>query len=198
MDTGTVKFFDGREGKRFGFLVVDSTNEELFFHFNDWTWIAAGKREPEFNSDFRILGHPNAKPVEPKKGDRIAFQRTPTPRESKACPWMYESMYQRVAEQIRKRPPEPMYRLMYRSSVIGKPLSGPSVIWEGTDLSHYSLPTHFNPVYDRGGMFSNDDINVKKYWEVSMDNGKTWMSCDTPAEYKAMFDSRGKYLKRRW
>mgnify|MGYP001613302669 CR=1 FL=1 len=37
-ETGTVKWFDAREGKRFGFIKLES-GEELFFHFNDGQYI---------------------------------------------------------------------------------------------------------------------------------------------------------------
>ena len=197
MEFGTVKFFDARPEKRFGFIVVDGSSEEIFFYYNDWNWIVAGKKKPEFNADYKIPSRPTAKPKEPQKGDRIAFQRMTGSRGAKAAPWMHEGMYQLIAEKIRNRPPDPIYRLMYQSSVIGEPLSEPRVTWQGTDLTDSRLPVEFNPVHDRG-FFGNDDINVKKYWEVSRDGGKTWSSCDTPSDYKALFDSRGAYLRRRW
>lgn len=44
MEYGTVKFFDEREGKKFGFVrVLDSDNmetgEELFFHYGDRSFV---------------------------------------------------------------------------------------------------------------------------------------------------------------
>jgi hypothetical protein len=197
MEFGTVKFFDARPEKRFGFMVVDGRSEEIFFHYNDWNWIVAGKQKPEFDPSFRIAAGPNARPKEPQKGDRIAFHRTLSNHGYKASPWMHESMYQQVTEQIGRRTPEPMYRLMYQPIFFGKPMGNPSVLWSGTDLSDCRLPTHFNPVHQRI-CFGNSDIYGKKFWEVSGDNGKTWASCDIPTEYKKLFDIRGVYLKRRW
>lgn len=47
MERGTVKWFDGRDGKRYGFILLPS-GEEIFFHFNDGELIQEGDTEPKF------------------------------------------------------------------------------------------------------------------------------------------------------
>ena len=87
METGTVKFFDSRDNKRFGFIAVDDGGE-IFFHFNDGENIEASGDEPRFCG-----GKLNR---EPKKGDVIVFGRKFGYKGHKAAPWGFEQDYRRA------------------------------------------------------------------------------------------------------
>lgn len=89
MEIGTVKFFDSRDNKRFGFIAVDGGGE-IFFHFNDGENIEAGGDEPRFCG-----GKLNR---EPKKGDVIVFECNSGYKGQgpKAAPWGFERDHRRV------------------------------------------------------------------------------------------------------
>lgn len=87
MEIGTVKFFDSRDNKRFGFIAVDGGGE-IFFHFNDGENIEASGDEPRFCG-----GKLNR---EPKKGDVVVFERKSGYKGAKAAPWGFERNHRRA------------------------------------------------------------------------------------------------------
>ena len=90
MEIGTVKFFDSRDNKRFGFIDVNGGGE-IFFHFNDGENIEAGGDEPRFCG-----GKLNK---EPKKGDVVIFERKSGYKGPKAAPWGFEQDHRRAESQ---------------------------------------------------------------------------------------------------
>ncbi|NQV12234.1 cold shock domain-containing protein [Candidatus Uhrbacteria bacterium] len=75
MKYGHVKFFDSRDNKRFGFLLIDGGEGEVFFHLNDYV-----------APDNSMRG---AKSM-PKQGDRLVFKKTDGSQgRSKASPWCF-------------------------------------------------------------------------------------------------------------
>ncbi|NMB70094.1 cold shock domain-containing protein [candidate division WWE3 bacterium] len=183
MYTGTVKFFDSRPEKRFGFIVPDRLGPEIFFHLNDGQKVKAGRIQPEFDA--------NSTPERvPLKGDRVVFNIGTGSKGPKAIPWGYESEYQTALAIISDRPKPAMYRILqwFRTVSDGQKTE-PTVLWTGMDLNERGLDRHYNPIYDRPG--GNGDIDWGKYWEVSTDGGKTWTSCGCPSEYMEQFDRRG-------
>ena len=92
METGTVKFFDSRDSKRFGFIRKES-GEEVFFHFNDGQCIVPGNFEPRFEEG-RVER-------EPRKGDVIVFNQQPARKGNKACPWGYANDYEQAKRDCR-------------------------------------------------------------------------------------------------
>lgn len=97
METGTVKFFDNRDNKRFGFLSLDN-GEEIFFHYNDGAAVKRGLGRVVFDERSGLSR-------DPRKGDRIAFERDRGRRGVKACPWTFADDYQRVNAESAKREP---------------------------------------------------------------------------------------------
>lgn len=118
LERGKVKFFDSRDEKRFGFLLLPS-GEEVFFHFNDGGPVEAGPTQPLFRTQLR--------PREPRKGDTLVFLRSSNRKGPKAAPWGFVDEYEQAEKEIDARP---VYRLMkqeggYRGK--GKTV----VVWEG-------------------------------------------------------------------
>ena len=82
VEIGTVKFFDEREGKKFGFLSVPGKTD-VFFHFNDRKKASIQGGEVSFASA-------NGQAfLYPQKGAEIAFERTPARQGDKASPWTW-------------------------------------------------------------------------------------------------------------
>lgn len=96
IETGIVKFFDGRDNKRFGFIVLES-GEEIFFHYNDGMIAAAGESclvwyTPNRNSRTAL--------DYPKSGERLYFQRAKGSKGPKASPWTSEKYYKEALEDL--------------------------------------------------------------------------------------------------
>lgn len=92
METGTVKFFDSRDNKRFGFIRKDN-GEEVFFHFNDGQCIVPGNFEPGFEEG-RVTR-------EPRKGDVVVFNEKSARKGNKASPWSYADDYEQAKKECR-------------------------------------------------------------------------------------------------
>jgi hypothetical protein len=108
LEFGTVKFFDTRDNKRFGFVYVldeegNKTGEELFFHYGDGQFTAIDGGNIVFysagaqSSRPSMLGMamPQVRLNYPEKGDRIAFTRgSGKGGKDKASPWTFASSYE--------------------------------------------------------------------------------------------------------
>ncbi len=132
MESGRVKWFNTQ--KRFGFIVPDDDAEEqLWFHFNDGQIINAvkGKRGPQFIG--AVLNNKHLR--DPREGDKVVFERLyDSMGRPKACPWGYDTHYQRALGIIAKWPPPTTYRVLETINAIGQDPGKPKVLWEGTDL----------------------------------------------------------------
>jgi cold shock CspA family protein len=89
MQHGTVKMFDGRGHKMFGFIVPDHGNREVFFHYNNGMAVAPrkeGKDEPRLvEGNLRM----------PLKGDHVVFEAEDAPKGPKAKAWAFGSDWER-------------------------------------------------------------------------------------------------------
>ena len=183
MKAGIVKFFDSRPEKRFGFVIEDKTNNEIFFHLNDGQKIYAGKVEPEFDPNRRL-------DRTPQKGDRLVFNTAMGSKGIKACPWGFEDEFNTALVVISDCPQPTVYRIISGFRIVGTgDETEPVVDWVGTDLNERGLERHYHPLYDRPG--GNGDIEWQKTWEKSTNGGKTWTTCGCPKEYMDQFDGRG-------
>lgn len=192
METGTVKFFDVREGKRFGFVVVETglwKGKEVFFHGNDVQFIKAGKEEPEFTgSATNTYKGKTYRQRDPKPGDMIVFHVTQGYRGDKASPWAHKSNYDWAIEVIAKRPAPTTYtyRVLEVMNSIGKQPGEPKVLWEGSDLDdllrRYPVPSgRQSPSADPLLPYSSDSDNifeVHRWFERKTEAG--WERCSDP------------------
>lgn len=132
LEHGTVKSFDDRDGKKFGFLEVldedgEKTGEEIIFHINDGQFVdIVGGDEikfvgPVFKNGLHMLP--------PRIGDKIAFEiSTGEDGRDKACPWTHAVGYD---NRVRKLT-EPYYRVTRVTMLgYGGPGDRSKVIWEG-------------------------------------------------------------------
>jgi len=96
IETGIVKFFDSRDNKRYGFIVLDS-GEEIFFHYNDGRIPGANIcgldwYMPNIDSE-TVLDYPKA-------GDRLFFERSKAKKGPKASPWTSQEYYKETSEKM--------------------------------------------------------------------------------------------------
>lgn len=172
METGTVKFFDSRKEKRFGFITVDGGGE-IFFHFNDGETIEAAQ-----TSLILTGGKLNR---EPQKGDRIHFERTRGGKGFKACPWIFSEDYSRALKELESRPAPATYRVLQQTTVYGNPPDKPKVLWEGSDMSKLCerYPRYQDRRYDDlNPTFSCSDFEHAIRFERKTETG--WERCSDP------------------
>lgn len=114
METGIVKFFDEREGKKFGFLTVldesgNPTQEEIFFHYNDGYQLQNwGASEPEWPYEYGFTAHDAPKldgtmhvRKMPRQDDKVVFERAEGNQgRDKAKPWDYAQHYDELVKEI--------------------------------------------------------------------------------------------------
>lgn len=131
METGSVRFFDSRPEKRFGFVLLE-TEEEIFFHFNDGQFVIPGEKEPKFSgSATQVIQGKACRLRDPRKDDKVVFVRAPGSKGDKASPWGYETHYERALEIIAKRSKPLRYRVVrVFDSPPGTP-GEPQVEWGG-------------------------------------------------------------------
>lgn len=138
LEHGVVKFYDDRDGKKFGFLtILDKddrvTTEDIFFHLNDQQFIdyTKGKDDVEFvGKVFPGNGLELWHLGTPKVGDRIVFSReSGSGGKPKASPWARAEMYdKRIA--LFGQPYYQVTEVMHRDG--GDPVG--HVIWSGQGL----------------------------------------------------------------
>lgn len=183
-EVGTVKFFDARETKRFGFLRLES-GEEIFFHFNDGQFIVAGGSYPEFSGKATIVRDGKTKRLrDPKVDDKLVFRRSMGSKGDKAAPWGYLTQWEATEQLIAKRP---VYRVLEVMNSIGKEPGEPKVLWQGSDLSElmrrFPLPRHGqSPSADPLLPYYSDSDNifeVRRWWEKQHPDG-SWERCEDP------------------
>lgn len=95
MENGTIKFFDSRNNKRYGFIAVDGGGE-IFFHYNDGQNFD-GQNFGVTHGDQVVKFVGGRLGAEPKKGDRVMFDIVPGSKgRQKASPWGFENEYERA------------------------------------------------------------------------------------------------------
>lgn len=87
MKTGIVKFFDSREGKKYGFVTTEIGGKKVnvFFHFDAGSRIVSGNDSPWF-----VGGRVK---VEPKRGDEITFNCKSGDKGIKVKQWCFTKDY---------------------------------------------------------------------------------------------------------
>ena len=188
MEIGTVKWFDTREGKKFGF-VTDEDGKEIFFHFNDGRLIRVNvtKRRPEFSDEPTFKTKEGIRRLrDPKPGDQIVFTRTQGYKGDKASPWCFKSIYDKAIEQVAKLPEPTVYRVLETMNDVGEKSAEPKVLWEGSDLeallARYPVPSgRQSPSADPLLPYWSDPDNIfeTRHW-FERKVGESWEQCPDP------------------
>ena len=101
-EKGIVKFFNGAENKRFGFIVPEGKQpgeDDVFFHYNGFRKFEANGNEVVFSNTG--YNHPAAFP---KKGDVVLYKSRQSPKGLVAEPWGYKHDYERMKSEMRDKP----------------------------------------------------------------------------------------------
>jgi|GEM_PF-5936592 cold shock CspA family protein len=99
-EAGTVKWFDNRDNKRFGFITPDEPGPEIFFHYNGFRWFEAR----DGNVEFTELTPDARQPRFPKQFDRVVFTRGRGSKGPIAQPWGYQRYHEKLVEQLESGP----------------------------------------------------------------------------------------------
>lgn len=140
LEYGVVKFFDDRDGKKFGFLKVldedsQETGEEVFFHFNDGQFVEiVGGDDIEFVG--RVFAENGMHMWHPRVGEKLAFDRvTGKDGREKASPWTYAEAYDNRVHKLTA----PYYRVTKVTKLgYGGPGDTSDVVWEGQGADELS------------------------------------------------------------
>jgi len=163
--TGVVASYNPQKG--YGFLRLEETGEEIFFHINDG-------RSPKVKGGQIELSSRGKQLMTPIQGEVIVFQRTMDPRGPRAIRWTYRTLYEHTLRTIRSGP------LMYRArEVVILPgadvASAPRTTWEGVNLRSPLLgtiwPMRESPSFTQGNCW------VDRWFEVY--KGGMWLKCDS-------------------
>jgi len=183
-----VKFFDARDGKKFGFLKVvkdgELTGEELFFHNGDLRFVDIDGNDIVFTGATKNTPQGEVRMREPKPDDRVYFERVlGNNGRSKASPWTYASLYEKCERELKARP---VYRVVRSGRNYGQDASG--VPWQGQDILDLSAryPKRSRSKDPRGthdplaaGSADSGDMYWHYHFEQQLADG-TWKSCDDP------------------
>ncbi len=103
LEKGSVKFFNGADDKRFGFIIPEGKNpgeDDVFFHYNGFRKFEAKGWEVVFSQTG--YDHPASFP---KKDEQVWFARSVDHRtRTVAEPWGYNHDYRRVNQDVINRP----------------------------------------------------------------------------------------------
>jgi cold shock CspA family protein len=181
METGKVKFFHTE--KRFGFIISPS-GEEIFFHFNDGEFVIPGGSSPRFSGNAKLMIEGRLRALkDPERDDEVVFDRTQGSKGTKACPWGYQTHFDRAVSIITNRR---AYRVWETMNSLGAQPGEPELLWEGTDLEEllakYPVPkSNQSPSADPLLPYwaDNDGIfEIRRWFEVQTKNG--WQRCSDP------------------
>ena len=100
MEKGSVKFFDGRDNKRFGFITPDNGGDDVFFHYNGFRKFEVDESgRPVFSNTG--YAHPAAFP---RKDQQVWFVRSKGVKGPSAQPWGTCDDYYKVMQEIESKP----------------------------------------------------------------------------------------------
>lgn len=187
LQKGRVKFFNGAEGKRYGFLNVEGRDTDLFFHFSD------GVQFVEKSGAVAISDELPAR--DPRKNDVIFFLvRETSAGRSKAYPWGFADEYETTAASIAAN------RVTYRiTGVFQVPGSAAqeTILFEGHDLAEMNaqFPCHEDRALDTLSVFSCSDFDRWTKFESRIGSSQEWEGCEDPRT--EIPDTRRRRVRRR-
>ena len=192
LTTGTVKFFDSRDNKRFGFIRKEN-GQEVFFHLNDFGPLSLDNATGDIE-----FGRNGAASRMPSKGDVLVFSEAPGRKGPKASPWAFVDQY----EPLKKRSDRivsansVVYRVMHQYSYPGGGKDDPLVKFEGTlkELNKKHPKPEDYRYDDLFPTFGCSDFDETRWFERK--EGDEWVNCDDPRTPLSDWDYRR--AKRGW
>ena len=120
MERGTVKFFNEKPNKLYGFIIPDNLDgKEIFFHLNNGKLV-----EPARLVTPQIV---DGTPRMPKKNERVIFERRATAQGPKAVWWVFEVDYKNAYRGKASAPAQTKELLSRRyAGVFDLPVEGPT------------------------------------------------------------------------
>jgi len=177
MEIGVVHWYDGRDGKLFGFINIRGGRKQIFFHRND------GRNYEIVSGDKNILFFQKPLEKEPRQSNHIAFECTPGSQgRPKASPWYFIGDYEKMKKQILDLTGSHTYRVLEQRTFNNGTPHEPETLWEGPDLlelcSIYQRPN--DPEKDfLCPVFCLTNFERKIWFERKTDSG-VWKCCDDP------------------
>jgi hypothetical protein len=192
VEYGIVKFFDEREGKRFGFMFVldeggEKTGEQLFFHYNNGEFIGTDGETPVFAGHTAKKDGQSVRLRFPQKDEKLVFKRGTNRKGDHAVPWGFAERWNQVIDGLQRRP---MYRVVKTGSNYGQ--SYEEVTWEGQSILELSVvqpkrqdmrgrkPRTIDIL--SGGTADSGDMYWNYRFEKQMPDG-SWVMCDDPRRF---------------
>jgi hypothetical protein len=176
MQKGTVKFFDTRDDKLFGFVRTEQ-GEEFFFHFSGGRELDTYDEQPDFSR--RRLDRSRF----PKKGDQMVFiLGDPGYKGERVGLWSFAEDYDQIQKELAARP---TYRVMKQFGMwTTKHQDEPEILWEGKDVQELARKYHrFGRSITSDPLFPyyqhDDGFEVRHWFEKQKEDG-TWERCNDP------------------
>lgn len=163
MQMGVVKYFDGRSGKEFGFLIISGSETEIFFHRND------GRLN--LNRPHETDSRPSREPL---AGDTLIFKvHTGKNGKIRAYPWVFAEPSS-----------EPSNVAVYRIIVCTQPRGlhrTEKEVWYGSNLDALNtlFPRHQDYAHDTLARTKQHGRQRWTRFEVKVGDG-TWEICPDP------------------
>lgn len=105
LESGHVKWFDTREGKRFGFIQPIAGGKELWFHYSSYRPFVPSEDIMTTDGDEVIFADMAKRvPAFPRQGEVVYFSRGRNAKGEIAHPWGYKREHDRVLDEIYSTP----------------------------------------------------------------------------------------------
>jgi hypothetical protein len=163
--SGVIVYFNGSNGKHFGFILPDEQEDTVFFHnTRQKKYVCDGGPEPKLKDWWTD---------EAVKGERVCFVEEKSPKGLRAKWWVKESTYIEALEDCSRLK---TYRLRQRIGMKSlsrlQPKPEVRTLWEGKDLSELRLR------YSKSVYILSDGETMGMFFQV-LEDGK-WVISDDP------------------
>lgn len=162
---GAVVYFNGGEGKHFGFILPDGREDTVFFHnTRQKKYECDGSPEPKLKDHWTDAAI---------KGERVCFVEEKSAKGLRAKWWLKESTYTDALLQYSRLT---TYRLQQRIGLKAlsrlQPKPEMKTLWEGKNLAELRVR------YSKAMYILSDGETMAMFFQVLEDGD--WVNCDDP------------------